>query len=463
MFYDKIIENVPDYKTFLTVDELDESTMKLSKKYPEAVEVFEAGKSRKGHPIYCLKIGNGPKNALAFACPHPNEPIGAMMLEYLSWALAENKDFRDELGYTWYIIKCSDPDGTKLNEGWFKGPFTIYNYARNFFRPVAFQQVEWTFPIKYKRIDFNSPIPETKAIMDIIDKTTPEFLYSLHNAGFGGAYWYISDDMPEVYDSLRNSAKKQVVPLNLGEAEAPYCKSFSPAVYRNAGSEESYDYYEELLGEVPDDMLTSGTDSSSYAKTKGNTVSLVTELPYFYDPRIEDTSEADITRKEAILKSCENSIKNVNIIIETMKGIEDYVSNDNPFKLMLDQIMQSTLPDVEAKKKWVEGGEEFTRKAKVSEAFDNIHVARVYNMLGIGMLIRASEYELEKLDASDKKNEKAIAALNEAKLKAEKELKSMSDELEKELNYSVIPIQKLVRVQLESGLIVANQINKSSK
>ena len=64
-----------------------------------------------------------------------------MMLEYLSLRLAEDDSLRESLGYTWYLIKCIDPDGTRLNEGWFKGPFSIENYARHFYRPASFQQV----------------------------------------------------------------------------------------------------------------------------------------------------------------------------------------------------------------------------------------------------------------------------------------------------------------------------------
>ncbi|MFE8700744.1 M14 family zinc carboxypeptidase [Cytobacillus sp. FJAT-54145] len=79
-----VVANVPDYKAFLTVDEMDESCRRLAKEFPDIVTVFEAGESREGHPILCMKIGNGPKNALCFACPHPNELIGAITLEYLS-------------------------------------------------------------------------------------------------------------------------------------------------------------------------------------------------------------------------------------------------------------------------------------------------------------------------------------------------------------------------------------------
>ncbi len=32
-----------------------------------------------------------------FGCPHPNEPMGAMLLEYFSRALAEDEDLRKAL------------------------------------------------------------------------------------------------------------------------------------------------------------------------------------------------------------------------------------------------------------------------------------------------------------------------------------------------------------------------------
>ena len=131
MDFKQLIDEIPAYDHFMTVDEMDASTLKLAEEYPDLVTVTQEGTSRSGHPIYCLKIGDGPKNAFMFGCPHPNEPMGAMMLEYFSRRLCEDEALRKELGYTWYLIKSIDVDGTQLNEGWFKGPFTITNYAKN--------------------------------------------------------------------------------------------------------------------------------------------------------------------------------------------------------------------------------------------------------------------------------------------------------------------------------------------
>ena len=79
-----ILANVPDYKAFLTVDELNLSARQLANEYPDVVELMTIGHSRQGDSIEALKIGRGAKTALMFAMPHPNEPIGSMMLEYLS-------------------------------------------------------------------------------------------------------------------------------------------------------------------------------------------------------------------------------------------------------------------------------------------------------------------------------------------------------------------------------------------
>ncbi len=100
----RIMDDVPDYKDFLTVDELKENTRQLAERFPDVVELLPIGKSRRGDSIEAIKIGDGPKKALLFAMPHPNEPIGSMMLEFLSKRLAEDQEIREACGYTWYFV-----------------------------------------------------------------------------------------------------------------------------------------------------------------------------------------------------------------------------------------------------------------------------------------------------------------------------------------------------------------------
>jgi hypothetical protein len=456
---EKIIDRVPDYKEFLTVEEMDSNSKKLAEKYPDIVEIFEMGKTREKNSIYCLKIGKGKKNGLMFGCPHPNEPIGAMMLEYFTEELAKNKELREKLDYTWYIVKSWDVDGTKLNEKWFKGPFTLYNYSRNFFRPAGHQQVDWTFPVDYKNLHFHETIPETKAMMNLIDEIKPKFIYSLHNAGFGGVYWYLTDDTKDIYDDLKNAAKKQNIPLNLGEPEAPFVEAYEPAIYKNLGIQQNYDYLEKYGVENPEKVINAGTCSADYAIEVADSFTMLTELPYFYEERINDLSEADMTRKEAVLKRIEFDEDSNKFIKETMNNIENYLDKKNPFKLALEAFTDSEKSN-EATKKMIEENEEFQRNATVAEKFDNLYISKFYKLLSYGLLVRASELELEKIDKSEKQTEK-YKKLEEAFETAKKALKDLSENLEKEINYQVVPIKKLVSIQLECGLIMADYLNRN--
>lgn len=248
---ESILARVPDYQEFYTVDELNQHSFQLAKEYPDVVELFEAGRSKEGRPIYCLKIGQGSKNALLYGTPHPNEPIGSMMLDALSRILAEDEQLRKALDYTFYIVKSSDVDGLAKNEGWLKGPFTITQYQHNFFRPAFDQQVEWSFPFDYKTYHFDAPTPETRCIMGLIDKTKPAFIYSLHNCGFGGCYWYLSSGDEELYKKFLTVPAKYGVDLKLGEPEMPYCKGLYDAVYEMTGAKDNYDYLEKFMPDTP--------------------------------------------------------------------------------------------------------------------------------------------------------------------------------------------------------------------
>ena len=454
MRFDNILNNIPDYKTFYTVEELDESTLELQKKYPEMVEVFEIGKSREERPIRCIKLGNGEKVGLMFACPHPNEPIGAMMLEYFTQALCQDQAFLNDLGYTWYIVKCVDPDGLKLNENWLKGPFTVTNYIKNFFRPAGNVQVEWSFPMKYKEYNFNKPLPETVALMSLIEKIKPDFIYSLHNAGFGGVFWYISREMPWIWNSLRNTTVESGLPLHLGQPELPCCKVYSDSIYEVTTGEDIYDYLEEYSPIPAEKAYTRGTDSSAYASKFKKNVSLITELPYFYDVRIKDMSLCKRTKRDIINESVNINISHYRKLEQIIKEFDEYISDDNQFILLVKEHITDLESMGNAQKKLAEQ-EQFSEWATVAEMFDALLVNRFYGTLSTAMTLRAINYEL------DKHNELNFMGLDVLK-KAKEEVNNYLEEsclfLEKEMNYTVVPIRDLIKIQLESGLIVSQNI-----
>ncbi|WP_018884676.1 M14 family zinc carboxypeptidase [Paenibacillus massiliensis] len=456
----RILEGVPDYQAFMTVDELDASTRRLAEEYPDVVKVFEAGVSRQGHPILCMRIGNGGLNALCFACPHPNEPIGAMSIEYFSRLLAEDQELREELGYTWYMIKCIDPDGTRLNEGWFKGPFNLYNYMRHYFRPVGTEQVEWTFPVKHKTLDFDSPLPETEVLMRLIEETQPKFMYSLHNTGFGGAYWYLSEPMPSIFEALYGATHRQQVPISMGEPESPSVIEYAPAIYHHLSAGQAYDYLEQYGGDPS--AFDCGTSSADYVLSQtGDCVTLLTELPYFFDPRIENVKDSEITRVEAIRQHVEQSQREQQNLEDILRNVRRLLQEHNPFAKLVEQILLQGGQDGAAKLKWAENLPDAYRPATVSQLFTSLEVASFYYGLALGLVIRACEFELEHLSRGSLEScadEAALRALTTARQKGLEKLCELCEQLEQAMDYTVIPIQKLVRIQIECGLIVSAEV-----
>ena len=455
-FIKKLIDGIPDYKQFLTVDEMDANSKALAEKYPDIVTVFEAGRSRKNHPIYCLKIGKGSRNALMFGCPHPNEPMGAMLLEYFSQALAENEELRKELDYTWYLIKSIDLDGTKLNEGWFKGPITLTNYARNYFRPAGYEQVEWTFPFSYKGYDFNEPIPETRALVRLIDMIRPEFMYSLHNAGFGGTYWYITKEIPELWDKFYSATEKQDIPLHLGEPEVNYIVPYSRAIYPMLTSREIYEQAERFGTEK---LFSGGTSSAGYAIQQGyDTTTLVTELPYFYSPKIQSGKLMGFPRREAALKGLKNAQDEKKAVCALFDQIRDLITEDNGFAKMISVTVDHMEEDYRQEHDFIMSDKNYDEECKESEVFDNLEKPKFSCLLRWTLLIRCCEHELAENPDQDK-----AEILKKVHSAAEIEFYKRAEIAENELEYEVIPIRKLIAVQLESGMLVADYLQKNRK
>ncbi|MGI6151673.1 MAG: M14 family zinc carboxypeptidase [Christensenellales bacterium] len=453
MSRERMLSNIPDYSAFLTVDELNRALFDLAEEYPEKVQVFEAGRSRKGRPMLCAKVGAGSKNALLYGCPHPNEPIGAMMCHYLARALAEDDAYRKQLDFTFYILPVSDVDGTVLNEGWFKGPFTIYNYARNFFRPDGKEQVEWTFPMEYKGYSFNDPLPETRALMKLIDDTKPTFIYSLHNGGFGGAFWYLSRDMgQQVYDEMYDATAKGGVPLDLGEPEIPCAAPFAPAVFKMPRASDLYDYYEKFAPGNPANLMMGGECSASYAGPDATI--LVTELPYFYDKRVDSQKTLDIPRKDAVLQKIDITLSHVERLGKYVEAMKPLYSEDNPFPGMLSMYLRIAGGDLESQKAFIEQDERFKEPCRESEAFSNILMTRFYQLLNWGLMVRSCEFELAR------NGDPFIAKIKE---ETEGILKKEAEFLEQQLDYQVIPIKKLVGIQLACGLCVLERLSGQSQ
>ena len=51
--YQKVVNAVPDYQQFYTLEEHDASSRALAAEFPDVVELSEIGTTREGRPLLC--------------------------------------------------------------------------------------------------------------------------------------------------------------------------------------------------------------------------------------------------------------------------------------------------------------------------------------------------------------------------------------------------------------------------
>lgn len=445
-----IAASIPDYQYFLTVDEMRASTANLHAAYPDITSVRVVGATREDDPLELLNIhhADGLPNAFLFGAPHPNEPIGCMAIEFLARLLCENDELRAELGYNWHFIKCIDADGTRLNEGWFRGPFHLRNYHRDFYRPRTPEQVEWTFPIDYKTLHFNDPLPETRALMRCIDELQPRFLYSLHNAEFGGVYYYISEGAEDIYPLYQEIPSWFDLQLELGEPEMPYAVEFAPAIYKLPTVQAAYDFLEQQTAADPASLMEQGSSSFGYAEKYG-TKSLIVEMPYWDDPRVSDLSLSNVTRREAISEGAQRSFATSDWLASQWEATVPYMKLDTVLHRAAKDSSTSSKRWAQGRLYWVENSPEGEKQATIAELFSNQVSLASFEQRGRAMWLRALEAEIVAGNNHD--------MILKARKTADDEFNQKAAELEAATDYRILPIRSLVGVQVCAGLAAAQE------
>ncbi|GIE95603.1 zinc carboxypeptidase [Paractinoplanes rishiriensis] len=324
------LTTVPPHRVFAGVDELHAGLRRIAERYPDISTLRRCGSSRQGDPLWCLTVdapGPARPEALVFGLPHPNEPIGGLTALHLAERLCADPGLRDRLGHRWRIVDCADPDGLRLNEGWLRGPFTRAHYARHFYRPAGADQVEWTFPINHEDAYFDDAIPETQALMRLIDEHRPALVASLHNSELGGAYYWLSRPEPVLHPVLQAVPEHLGIPLDRGEPEAPDLVRLADAIYEATAFPEVYQRITERGG-----RWTFGGGSTTWYAGRWGALMLVSELPYWYDPRAADTSPAGIGYHEALAANAHAMGDAAELLGRTLAAVEpDLAAPAAPF------------------------------------------------------------------------------------------------------------------------------------
>jgi hypothetical protein len=455
MKYEEVVDSVPDYDRFLTVDELRLSSQELAGSHPSRVELRTIGYSAQGEPIEVVRIGNGPKVGLLIGAPDPWEQAGCMMLEYLSRRLAEDPALADQLGFTWYLVKCVDPDHMRLNEGWSQGPLSFEAFARHYFRPPWDQQVDWTYPVEHGALTFDRPRPETQAMMRLMGEVRPDWVYSLHNDIFTGVYFLVSGGNARLWSSLTQLTVTRGMGLHRGHTSLFYQEELAPAVYRLFSKADMYDLFKAAGGDDAAGSLHGGTSSWDYAHRLSHSFGLVCEPSYFYNPKLSDTGPSTRLLRDCLLEAIERDRRDLQYLHQQCSEVHDDIPAESPYLATIEDDLGyfARMLDVQEQKTRVDPLAD--RPASVAEEFSILEVGKYYYALPrLGMFIKGLEWA--------QKRGQGGAAIEDVRLRLEREFTRRSTELGDSLPYQVVPIRDLVRVQLGSGLLVADYIRGGS-
>ncbi|MFJ4741046.1 M14 family zinc carboxypeptidase [Streptomyces sp. NPDC088775] len=191
-----------------TLLELRKELRTLAVSRPRECELSTVGSSRSGTPLEVLTVRGGPASALVMAGVHPNEPVGGATVLALARYLLARPEARAQV--TWHLLLSADPDGGRLNETWAgRWPVTLEKYHRGLYRPPVHEQPECTFPVT----GFHGQLPETRAIMSVVDELKPALSVGLHNADTGGCFLMTSRPEPALVDVLAAAAGRHGLPL----------------------------------------------------------------------------------------------------------------------------------------------------------------------------------------------------------------------------------------------------------
>ncbi|MFH1179323.1 MAG: M14 family zinc carboxypeptidase [Candidatus Bathyarchaeota archaeon] len=450
--FSNILENVPNFRRYITVDELHQRNADLVNEHPDKVELIDLGRSTNGEVIDCLQIGDGKYNALIHGFPNCEEPFGGNLLDYFAEALVLDDEFRESMDYTWYLVKCSDPDGARLNEGFHTGPHTPINFTLNYYRTPNTLTAESCFPYRFGPLDLNEPVPETKALMQILDRVPMSFISSLHMMKWGGITYEVPEPCEPIYPGLWSVAKQfNVFPRKrLGTTYAPgiqYAAYLSPA----RGWVQQWNAGNRNIEPIK------GCYIYEYAQmVNPNAFMMIPECCIWYDPRMWDDTPLDATLGESILYAKEREDEVNNYMLRIWNEALPYLKTGSPFKVMMDEWMEPiinkytnvTNPPFSFNKRVQEKQATMAEKIGVEGRDD------LYRMFYLGGLIRTFEAELE-TGGSEKLDGLCVEVMGK--------LQEYDNYLHDSYTVTAHPIRNLVGISLGSILYSAEYAKSKQK
>jgi len=447
--YNEVLKDIPSYSRFLKVEEID-NLINLITKLP-GVKHKIIGKSLNNEPLVMLDIGKGEKTALIIGVPHSDEPLGSLVITFFSRWLAANPE-AEGFGWRWLFIPILERRGMRLNEGWFNMPESLAAMAKSNFREPTEDQYEWTFPIQYKDYEWTKSRPETHAVKNVLEQEKPDLLCNLHHCGFHNAYYYLSEDFPEVYPKLKKLAANLRMPLSDTAPDVPFGKMFSPGFYQMYGLKDYIDYYSKKDPIVLTTIKRGACSDEWYQKQIGG-FSFNCEVPMYLSSKLQDKKPSDKSYKKVMEERYYRKKNRLKYSIRLINLIKDYANLADPLLLdVAEKHMANAQNSLDHEKRVLTVTED--KIASNAEVFENEVIADLFDLFFLGQIWRVAESICIKGS-----NTKICQVMETTDI----EIKSLGKSVQERGSFYQFPIRSSVKMQLGSILIIAEVLkNKKS-
>jgi hypothetical protein len=199
----------------------------LTQRHPDLCRMRLAGESRAGRPLWLLSVGHGSRHVLVVAGPHPDEQAGGATALWLAEQAVHDRQRLKDADLTFDLLLCLDPDGTVLNETGPAGQRPPAVHFRHTFRPAADEQPEWAGSFRRP----GDELPETYALLAVVDELRPVLQCSLHGTDVGGSWVQLTSDLPGLAEPFGKYAAELDIPVQTGTYDAMFWPSSGPGVF----------------------------------------------------------------------------------------------------------------------------------------------------------------------------------------------------------------------------------------
>ncbi|MEU5307608.1 M14 family zinc carboxypeptidase [Streptomyces sp. NPDC021562] len=293
---------LPPLLRYPSVDELASRAAALVADRPRDARLRRVGTSRAGTPMWLLSIGHGTRHALVVAGPHANEPVGGATVLRLADRVLADARLTEDADVTWNLLLCLDPDGSRRNEGWLAGPYTLGHYFRNFFRPGFLEQPEW-LPEGPDAV----ALPETRALLGLQDELRPFLQCSLHGVDVGGGFVELTRDLPGLARRVAHTATRLGIPRELGAYDTLYWPTLGPAVYRVPPPRR---------GDLAAAITEAAVESTWFHPHRHGTVTAIVEAPMWGVAAVQDG--APPADRDAALRAVSRTLRHDTVLLDAV-------------------------------------------------------------------------------------------------------------------------------------------------